>query len=133
MPNYRTHDRAALIAAPVIIVGIAQITTIETAIGMGIAFLVANHYLSPDLDIDSIMNRRWGMLRVIWLPYRKVFRHRSFWTHSGPISATIRFIYLAVWLSPLLLLFPPPLFIILALYIAMILADTLHTTLDKLL
>lgn len=130
MPNYKIHDRAAIITAPVIIIGISQLTTLQSAIGIGISFLLANHYLSPDLDIDSIMNRRWGILRFIWTPYKKVFAHRSFWTHSGPISATIRFIYLSVWLLPLLYFYTPPLYIVFVVWIVMVLADSLHTLLD---
>lgn len=131
MPSYRTHDRVALIAAPVIITAVSFITSWSTAIAIGISFLIANHYLSPDLDIDSIMNRRWGLLRILWIPYKKLFHHRSFWTHSGPISATVRFIYLAVCISPILYFYVPPLSIIIVFYVAMVLADTLHTTLDK--
>lgn len=133
MPSYRTHDRVAYITAPVIMLGAYQLTRIETAIGIGIGFLAANHYLSPDLDIDSIMNRRWGILRFIWYPYKKLFHHRSFWTHSGPISATVRFIYLSLWLLPLLYFYVPPIHIVFVAWVVMVLADTLHTVLDKLL
>ncbi len=131
MPGYRSHDRAAIITAPIIMFASAQFTTIQNAIGISIGFLVANYYLSPDLDIDSIMNRRWGALRFIWWPYKKMFHHRSFWTHSGPISATVRFLYLSFWLLPALYFFNPPMVIILWLWISMILADSLHTALDK--
>lgn len=133
MPNYRTHDTAALVASPVVVFGASQLTNIPNALGLGIGFLLANRYLSPDLDIDSIMNRRWGIFYLIWYPYKKIFHHRSFWTHSGPISATIRFIYLAVWLLPILFVYIPPGDVILTIYISMVLADSLHTVLDKLL
>lgn len=129
MPNYKVHDRAALIAAPIIVAVSTQFTTVSNAIAIGAGFLLANHYLSPDLDINSIMDRRWGILRFIWWPYKKLFHHRSFWTHSGPISATVRFIYLSVWLAPLFLYLPWE--IITAVYISMVLADSLHTALDK--
>jgi len=131
LPNYKTHDTAAYVAAPIIIFGASQLTTLQTAIGIGISFLLANRYLSPDLDIDSIMNRRWGILHFIWIPYKKMFHHRSFWTHSGPISATVRFIYLSLWVLPLLSLYTPPLSIVFVVWIAMVLADSLHTVLDK--
>jgi uncharacterized metal-binding protein len=36
------------------------------------------------------------MLRFIWIPYRKTFHHRSFWTHSMIISDIIRIGYLCV-------------------------------------
>lgn len=131
MPGYKIHDRVALVAAPIIIVASSRILPLQDALLLGVAFLIANRYLSPDLDIDSIMNHRWGILRFIWWPYKKLFHHRSFWTHSGPISATIRFVYLAVFLAPLFYLIP--LYYIAGFYIAMILCDILHTTLDKVL
>jgi uncharacterized metal-binding protein len=135
MPGYRTHDKAASIATPIIIVASAQLISVPDAIAVGVAFWLANRYLSPDLDIDSIMNKRWGVLRFVWWPYKRMFQHRSFWTHSGPISATVRFIYLAVWVSPIFLILHtlPPLGILIALYVAMILADSLHTALDAIL
>jgi len=53
----------------------------------------------PDLDIYSVQYKRWGYLKLIWLPYRKLLRHRS-WLSHGPIIGTIlRLIYLGVWLA----------------------------------
>lgn len=130
MPGYRQHDTVALIAAPVLTFAVTQVTTVSNALAIGAAFLLVNRYLSPDLDIDSIMNRRWGMLYFIWYPYKKFFHHRSFWTHSGPVSATIRFMYLAAWLSPVLLFVHPPWLIIAGLYLLMVLVDIVHTLLD---
>lgn len=133
MPGYKTHDRAAIITAPLITLAATQIMSLESAVSIGIGFLVANHYLSPDLDIDSIMIKRWGILYFIWYPYKRTFSHRSFWTHSGPISATIRFVYFSFWLLPFLYLLSPPFYIMLLLWVVMVLADTLHTLLDKIL
>lgn len=133
MPNYKTHDRVALITTPVIILAASAITPPSTAILTGAMFLLANHYLSPDLDIDSIMIRRWGLLYFIWWPYKKLFKHRSLWTHSGLLSGSIRFLYLLLCVSPLFLFITPPLYLLLLVYICMVVADTVHTIADMLL
>ncbi len=140
MPNYKTHDTAAYIAAPVFTYALTTVLPLDTALATGVAFLVANRWLSPDLDIDSILNRRWGFLIALWYPYRKVVHHRSFLSHSGPFSAAIRLLYLMFWiLIPLLLLIPVSALItalvthwtiIVLFYVAMAAADTLHTILD---
>lgn len=101
MPSYKTHDTIALISAPVITLGASAYT--DHALLFGAAFIIGNHMLSPDLDTDSIMRVRWGAFYFLWYPYRRMFHHRSFFTHSGPISATIRIIYLLFVLLPLLL------------------------------
>lgn len=136
MPNYRTHDTIALITAPVITLGAAIYT--DHALLFGAAFIIGNHMLSPDLDTDSIMRVRWGALYFLWHPYRRMFHHRSFLTHSGPISATIRIIYLLFVLLPLLLyIFYDVLYFIqthrhelLLCYVAICLSDMLHTGVD---
>lgn len=112
---------------------------IRQALLFGAAIILTNHYLSPDLDTNSIMNKRWSILRVIWYPYRRMFHHRSFFTHSGPISATLRLLYLLILLSPLLLVVSIYDVLYLAhvyrtefslVYIAACFSDTLHTGLD---
>lgn len=136
MPSYKTHDTVAIIAAPVLFTGvIITSTNLILASTITATFLLSNYYLSPDLDIDSIMMKRWGVLYFIWYPYKKVFSHRSIWTHSGPLSATIRALYLGIILLPIILFFniSVPLIAILFLYIGMILADTLHSLLDWIL
>lgn len=139
MPSYKTHDLVAYTAAPIVTVAATTITTTEYALLFGVAFILANHYLSPDLDIDSIMNRRWKLLRFIWIPYKRMFHHRSFFTHSGPISATIRIVYFLLWFLPFVFFIPYQylrLFVteysdfLLLLYLAIVAADTLHTGLD---
>jgi len=136
MPNYQTHDRIAYITTPVIAAATYIGSDNATVAGVvAISFLIANHWLSPDLDIDSIMNHRWGWLYIIWFPYKKVLHHRSVWTHSGPLSATIRLLYLLMWILRVVFIFDIniPLFIPTFLYIGMILADSLHSLLDWLL
>lgn len=51
------------------------------------ALIFGTYYLSPDLDIQSEPFKRWGILKYIWWPYQKIFRHRGKLHHplSGPI------------------------------------------------
>lgn len=61
---------------------------------------IGSYCFGPDLDIKSKPYRRWGKLRFIWKPYQKVFKHRSFWTHSILISDVVRIIYLISIIFP---------------------------------
>lgn len=142
MPNYQTHDRIALYTTP-IIVGVAFFFLYPLhAILLGIFFLLANRYLSPDLDIDSIQNRRWGLFSFVWYPYRAIIHHRSILSHSGLLSATLRILYISIWILPVLAYFFSLTYIIdhillysywyILLYIAIVLADVVHTLADLL-
>ena len=53
-----------------------------------LAFLIGGLLLSPDLDTRSRPTRRWGPLRLLWWPYRRVLRHRSLLSH-GPLLGTL--------------------------------------------
>lgn len=64
-------------------------------------FLFGGLMFGPDLDIYSRQYQRWGWLRWIWLPYRKMMRHRSFWSHGPVVGTVLRLLYLAIWLSAL--------------------------------
>ncbi len=54
-----------------------------------LSYTLASILLSPDLDLRrTSVGRRWGPLRVIWVPYFLLFRHRGL-SHSllwGPIT-----------------------------------------------
>lgn len=139
MPNYKIHDLACYTLAPVLSVASLAYLTPKEALLFCAGIIISNYYLSPDLDIDSIMNKRWGVLNWIWIPYKKIFHHRSFWTHSSVISASIRLLYLLLVLSPLLffisvydVLYYAQLYQreTIILYFACVVSDTLHTGLD---
>ncbi len=101
MPNGRTHSIATIMLAAGI--GIAAHYNgwpVFPLAGGALAGLV----LTPDLDVagGSISNR-WvrqttGNIfgtawRLFWMPYSRLFHHRSFWTHFPVISTIIRLIY----------------------------------------
>jgi len=69
-------------------------------------------WLSPDLDLsNSRPSRRWGPLRIVWIPYAKLFAHRGLSHHwlAGTLS---RLLYLSLFVVPVWLVAtegkPPP-------------------------
>lgn len=69
-----------------------------TAICLG--HLIGGLLFSPDLDTDSIPYHRWGLFKIIWYPYQRLFKHRSPFTHGIGIGSVIRVVYFifALWL-----------------------------------
>ncbi|MCX6095230.1 MAG: DUF2227 family putative metal-binding protein [Candidatus Bipolaricaulota bacterium] len=60
------------------------------------SYLLSSLFLSPDLDLRrSGPSRRWGIARVLWLPYSGLFRHRRLSHHVllGPLT---RIVYLGI-------------------------------------
>ena len=86
---------------------LADITVSGSGIG-AVAFLtgfiLGGCLIGPDLDTRSKQYSRWGILRLIWFPYRIFFKHRSRWTHGLLFGAVIRLIYLTGIFSIALLL-----------------------------
>ena len=107
MASGRHHDRATwLLALP--FGGLWW-----PALGLGglgvasLAFLLGGLLLSPDLDTRSNPSQRWGPLRWLWWPYRKLLRHRSLLSHSPLLGTAIRLAYLALLCLGLSLLLAP--------------------------
>lgn len=99
MPSGSTHDRITLWSLPVV----TALSTILTRSGnltllVSGGFLFSGLVLSPDLDLHSRPFKRWGWLRWIWIPYQKVMRHRSIFSHGLLIGTTLRVLYLASWI-----------------------------------
>lgn len=65
----------------------------------GSAFLVGGLWLSPDLDTISNATRRWGPLRGLWWPYRRLLPHRSPLSHSPLLGTAGRLLYLGAVVS----------------------------------
>ena len=70
------------------------------------AFVVGGLWLSPDLDTHSNALRRWGPLRFIWWPYRRLLPHRSVWSHGPVVGTAVRLCVLLGWLTILVMLLP---------------------------
>lgn len=106
MPSGRTHDRITLWCLP-FVAGLTLALTHSSNITLSLAsgFLFSGLMFGPDLDIYSRQFIRWGRLRVIWIPYQKLFRHRSIFSHGPIIGTLIRSLYLSILLGCMGLLF----------------------------
>lgn len=95
MPSGMMHDRITLWSLPWV-AGISYGLTRngELTLILSGGFLFSGLMFGPDLDIHSIQYKRWGILRGIWLPYRKFFRHRSLFSHGPIIGTCLRVLYL---------------------------------------
>ena len=137
MPNHQTHDTIGVVSViPISLTTVYLGYSMPYVITLGLGVILATYFLSPDLDLYSRIYRRWGIFRWIWLPYQWIIPHRSWLSHSGPISATIRIIYLSLWFLPLLFFFPIPLGNLHfqtfcgMLWLSVVIADSIHVLAD---
>jgi uncharacterized metal-binding protein len=103
MPGARTHDvitvATGLALAPIGYAALVGIGALPDAATRGAAILVGAHMLSgimfsPDLDIDSAIDNRWGIFFWIWRPYMWLVPHRSrLFSHGLVIAPLLRLLY----------------------------------------
>ena len=100
MASGRNHDRSIVLG---FLASIPIAITEHQLIPVSISYLSGGLYLSPDLDLrQSYPTKRWGLLRWIWVPYRKLIcggKHRCKLSHSPLIGTIVRVAYLAAWLA----------------------------------
>jgi uncharacterized metal-binding protein len=103
MPSGKIHDLITyVLAAPTAVVLFLLTRNAGlAAIGTG-AMLFGGLMFGPDLDVKSRQYFRWGVFRWIWIPYQKMFSHRSSWTHGLVWSTLIRIAYFTVVMTSLL-------------------------------
>ncbi len=96
MASGRRHDRTTgWLALPFGLLWGPALGPAGVAVATG-AFLVGGLWLSPDLDTRSNATRRWGPLRLLWWPYRRLLSHRSLLSHSPLLGTSLRLLWLAV-------------------------------------
>ena len=84
MASGRDHDKATrLWSLPFGLILGLLLNPANGLIG-GFAFAIGGLWLSPDLDTQSRALKRWGILKTLWWPYRKLIPHRSVFSH-GPL------------------------------------------------
>ncbi|WP_082506130.1 DUF2227 family putative metal-binding protein [Deinococcus sp. Leaf326] len=70
------------------------------ALAAGLAF--GTLLVTPDLDLRlNDARRNWGPFRFIWAPYAALSKHRGM-SHTYLLGPTIRLLYLALWVAPVL-------------------------------
>jgi uncharacterized metal-binding protein len=106
MASGKNHDRSILFASPVVAIVVGS-HSLELGIVAASAHLLGGLYLSPDLDLVSKPFKRWGVLRVLWLPYQKLIPcHRHWLSHGVIVGSVVRLLYLCALLFPLWVIFP---------------------------
>jgi len=103
MPGARTHDIITVVTGmalvPISFAVQARIGALPDAALRGSAILVGAHVLSgimfsPDLDLDSAIDDRWGIFFWIWRPYMWAVPHRSrLLSHGLVIAPLLRLLY----------------------------------------
>ncbi|MEO6656352.1 MAG: metal-binding protein [Pyrinomonadaceae bacterium] len=94
MPSGRTHDTiTCLLAVPAFAAGYSFSHNVASAAVMGAAFVFGGLMFGPDLDTVSRQYSRWLIVRFLWFPYRKFFKHRSRFSHGLIFGALIRVVY----------------------------------------
>lgn len=107
MASGRSHDRATwLLALPFGALWWPWLGPAGVAVA-SFSFLAGGLLLSPDLDTRSNATRRWGPLRLLWWPYRRLLSHRSLVSHTPLLGTAGRLLYLALLLAALCLLGQP--------------------------
>ncbi len=105
MASGRDHDKSILRWSLPFALILSLCSGFNSGFIGGFSFLLGGLWLSPDLDTTSNSLKRWGLLRVIWFPYRKLVRHRSLASHSPIIGTALRLCYLLIWIICIIYLF----------------------------
>jgi uncharacterized metal-binding protein len=105
MASGKAHDFSILCTSPVVLVAGGYYFGWELGIIAGSSYFLGGWLLSPDLDLKSRPWKRWGVLRVLWLPYQRI-PHRHWLSHGVLVGSVGRVLYTAVLLIPLWVLFP---------------------------
>lgn len=100
MPSGSTHDRITLWTIPGLVICSWYWTQNERlTLILILGFLFSGLMFGPDLDIYSVQFKRWGKLGFLWLPYQKLLKHRSIFSHGPIIGNLLRIIYLLTILT----------------------------------
>lgn len=94
MPSGKVHDAITiLLAAPVAAGAHLAFGEVALTLVVSAAFLFGGLMFGPDLDTTSRPYARWSIARFIWFPYRKMFKHRSRWSHGLVFGTFLRVVY----------------------------------------
>ncbi len=146
MPGGKTHETINITVLAAILAGIFYLTMCQeaaifsiyldtyTVIVFSCSYLFATFFLSPDLDTKSRPYKRWKMFRILWWPYRTIFKHRGV-SHNivlGPITILLNFLLILLLLTLLagVELYNIPLKILITATAGMVLSMEIHIISD---
>jgi uncharacterized metal-binding protein len=112
MPGAQTHDAitvaSGIALAPLSYVALLNLSQPTQVAAANTLLLIGGHLLSgilfsPDLDLDSRIDNRWGIFYWIWRPYMWAVPHRNFWSHGLVLPPLLRLLYFYLVVIVLLL------------------------------
>lgn len=135
MANGKTHARHA--RRTMITVGSLSILSGNPGVAIG---TVIGWLTTPDLDIGQTLtheerrvykaNKILGIIfEMYYMPYGRIFKHRSFWTHFPGVGSAIRLLYSFWWIAfiwPNLMMLSD----VVAIWIGVTIQDIVHFHLD---
>ncbi|MBC8159992.1 MAG: metal-binding protein [Roseiflexaceae bacterium] len=98
MPDARTHDIITMISGVALVLPVYNYVLTRTGEGQlaavctllfVVGHCVSGMMFSPDLDLDSAIDDRWGVFFWIWRPYMWLVPHRSRWLSHGLLVPTL--------------------------------------------
>ena len=98
------HDKATKFWSVLFGLGVSLFTDYKTGVIAGTSFGIGGLWLSPDLDTNSRPLKRWGPLKLLWFPYRKLIPHRSWLSHGPLIGNCLRISYLFITIGILVII-----------------------------
>ncbi len=107
MASGKEHDNATCFLSLPFSLCLCLLVGLANGLIAGLAFAFGGLWLSPDLDTYSKALKRWGPLKGLWWPYRKLIPHRSLFSHAPLIGTALRLTYLISWTALLLMLLQP--------------------------
>jgi uncharacterized metal-binding protein len=102
MPGAQTHDvitvASGIALAPFSYAALVTLSQPPQVAAASTLLLIGGHMLSgimfsPDLDLDSRIDNRWGIFFWIWRPYTWAVPHRNFWSHGLFLPPLLRLLY----------------------------------------
>ena len=91
MASGRTHDIVNLLVLPPAVYFLQP----NDFFGFTAGYLVGTFFLTPDNDIYlSKPNKRWNILKIVWYPYTKIFKHRGV-SHIPIYGTVFKILYLS--------------------------------------
>ena len=97
MTTGANHDRITLVSAGFTSAVVAAATQdLTTVVLIATGYITGGYVFSPDFDCYPAVCRplkRWGVLKHIWWPYRRLVPHRHWVSHSYVLGVTIQLVY----------------------------------------
>lgn len=143
MPGYNAHRifnyTLFVIIAALLYVWKTPVINLKQLLVFIAGFYTGTDFITPDLDVESTAIKKWGRLKILWLPYKWIFKHGQS-SHNIVYGAAVRIVYISIIISSVyyLLFKSLPLYTMFSsvyvfiFIIGIIIANALHVILDSL-